>query len=151
MPDVLQKYCQRTGTGVLFEEDNYGFSLGLERGGHSGGYCYKATTEDKKRGCTVRGEIVYLPETEAPKKTGRAKAKAIFFTVLLSVPLAVLFVLVGAVWLLALLGNCFVDLFTGRRRNRVKRQLRMAFPPKKERVLRDIMGELGCKELETDA
>ena len=47
-------------SGHLFYEDTpNGFDLGIERGGHSGGYWYVATMTKTEGGTEMRGEIVY--------------------------------------------------------------------------------------------
>ena len=45
---------------LLYEETPSGFYLGIERGGHSGGYWYIATLTETEDGTEMRGEIVFL-------------------------------------------------------------------------------------------
>ena len=44
---------------LLYEDTQNGFDLGIERGGHSGGYWYIATLTETENGTEMRGEIVY--------------------------------------------------------------------------------------------
>jgi hypothetical protein len=44
---------------LLYEDTPSGFNLGIERGGHSGGYWYVATVNETESGTEMRGEIVY--------------------------------------------------------------------------------------------
>ena len=44
---------------LLYEDTPNGFDLGIERGGHSGGYWYVATMTETENGTEMRGEIVY--------------------------------------------------------------------------------------------
>ena len=44
---------------LLYEDTQNGFDLGIERGGHSGGYWYTATMTETENGTEMRGEIVY--------------------------------------------------------------------------------------------
>ena len=44
---------------LLYEDTQNGFDLGIERGGHSGGYWYIATLTETEDGTEMRGEMVY--------------------------------------------------------------------------------------------
>ena len=44
---------------LLYEDTPNGFNLGIERGGHSGGYWYTATLTETEDGTEMRGEIIY--------------------------------------------------------------------------------------------
>ena len=44
---------------LLYEDTPTGFDLGIERGGHSGGYWYAATMTETEGGAEMRGEVVY--------------------------------------------------------------------------------------------
>ena len=44
---------------LLYEDTPTGFDLGIERGGHSGGYWYAATLTETENGAEMRGEVVY--------------------------------------------------------------------------------------------
>lgn len=44
---------------LLYEDTPSGFDLGIERGGHSGGYWYTATITETEDGTEMRGEIVF--------------------------------------------------------------------------------------------
>ena len=49
----------RVKGAMLYEDTEAGFDLGIERGGHSGGYWYVATLTETEDGTEMRGEIVY--------------------------------------------------------------------------------------------
>ena len=44
---------------LLYGDTPNGFNLGIERGGHSGGYWYTATLTETEDGTEMRGEIVF--------------------------------------------------------------------------------------------
>ena len=44
---------------LLYEDTPNGFDLGIERGGHSGGYWYVAAMTETEAGTEMRGEMVY--------------------------------------------------------------------------------------------
>lgn len=44
---------------LLYEDTPNGFDLGIERGGHSGGYWYAATLTETENGIEMRGKMVY--------------------------------------------------------------------------------------------
>jgi hypothetical protein len=44
---------------MLYEDTEAGFDLGIERGGHSGGWWYTATLTETEDGTEMRGEMVY--------------------------------------------------------------------------------------------
>ena len=44
---------------LLYEDTQNGFDLGIERGGHSGGYWYAAALTETENGTEMRGEVVY--------------------------------------------------------------------------------------------
>ena len=54
----LRETVQNSGH-LLYEDTPNGFDLGIERGGHSGGYWYVATMTETENGTEMRGEIVY--------------------------------------------------------------------------------------------
>ncbi len=54
----LREAVRSTGD-LLYEDTPEGFDLGIERGGHSGGYWYRATLTETEAGSEMRGEIVY--------------------------------------------------------------------------------------------
>lgn len=149
LPEILQKYCQKTGMGVLLEKEENGFLLGLERCGHSQGYWYQAQTQDTEFGCKIRGAIELFPKEEYREKDKkRKKWGRLILGIVFIIPIVAIFILFSLVWLLMLGWNFLVDLFTNKKRNRVKKQWNMAFPPSKEQILREVMQELGCKEIE---
>ena len=59
--DFKQKLREtvHTGGSLLYEDTPSGFDLGVERGGHSGGYWYVATLTETEDGTEMRGEIIY--------------------------------------------------------------------------------------------
>lgn len=59
--DFKQKLREtvHTGGSLLCEDTPSGFDLGIERGGHSGGYWYTATLTETEDGTEMRGEIVF--------------------------------------------------------------------------------------------
>ena len=59
--DLKQKLREAVyDSGYLLCEDTpSGFDLGIERGGHSGGYWYTATLTETENGTEMRGEIVF--------------------------------------------------------------------------------------------
>ena len=54
----LREAVQNSGH-LLYEDTQNGFDLGIERGGHSGGYWYVATMTETENGTEMRGEMVY--------------------------------------------------------------------------------------------
>ena len=54
----LREAVQNSGH-LLYEDTQNGFDLGIERGGHSGGYWYAATMTETEGGTEMRGEVVY--------------------------------------------------------------------------------------------
>ena len=54
----LREAVQNSGH-LLYEDTQNGFDLGIERGGHSGGYWYAATMTETEGGAEMRGEVVY--------------------------------------------------------------------------------------------
>ena len=54
----LRETVQNSGH-LLYEDTPSGFDLGIERGGHSGGYWYTATLTETENGTEMRGEVVY--------------------------------------------------------------------------------------------
>ena len=68
---------------LLYEDTPNGFDLGIERGGHSGGYWYTATLNKMEGGTEMRGEIVYRSlhgDGSYREATKWEKAKDIIFT-----------------------------------------------------------------------
>ena len=59
--DFKQKLREtvHTGGSLLYEDTPSGFDLGIERGGHSGGYWYVATLTEVDGVTEIGGEIVY--------------------------------------------------------------------------------------------
>ncbi len=54
----VRKAVREDGS-LLYEDTPEGFDLGIERGGHSGGYWYRAVVTETEAGSEMRGEIVY--------------------------------------------------------------------------------------------
>ena len=72
---------------LLYEDTPNGFDLGIERGGHSGGYWYTATLNKMEGGTEMRGEIVYRSlhgDGSYREATKGEKAKDIIFTVFIT-------------------------------------------------------------------
>ena len=72
---------------LLYEDTPNGFDLGIERGGHSGGYWYTATLNKMEGGTEMRGEIVYRSlhgDGSYREATKWEKAKDIIFTVFIA-------------------------------------------------------------------
>ena len=72
---------------LLYEDTPNGFDLGIERGGHSGGYWYTATLNKMEGGTEMRGEIVYRSlhgDGSYREATKWEKAKDILFTVFIA-------------------------------------------------------------------
>lgn len=59
--DLKQKLREAVydSSHLLYEDTPSGFDLGIERGGHSGGYWYTATITETEDGTEMRGEIVF--------------------------------------------------------------------------------------------
>ena len=59
--DFKQKLREAVHSKVSlrYEDTPNGFNLGIERGGHSGGYWYVATVNETESGTEMRGEIIY--------------------------------------------------------------------------------------------
>ena len=89
--------------------------------------------------CKIEGEIEFFPKNAESEPLW----KAVLY-ILLGIPFFLIF---SVVWLLALGVNFVVDVCTKQRGNRVKRQWNLAFPPDRERILKEIMTEMGCEEV----
>ena len=139
LPTVLQEYIHKTGLEIQWSKSENGFLLGLERVGHGSGYWYTATTQRTDSGCKIEGEIEFFPKNAEKEPLW----KAVLY-ILLGIPFFLIF---SVVWLLALGVNFVLDLCTKKRGNRVKRQWNLAFPPDRERILKEIMAEMGCEEV----
>ncbi len=132
-------YGQKEGLELSLVRRDGELQLGLERTGHSGGYWYVAAVQEKEGGCSIDGEICH--SNGHMQKESKRWQTAISCIVLF--PLLILFMII---WLLSL-GVCFmIDLFTKKRNNKVRYQIRSMFPPAREKTLREIMTEIGCTE-----
>ncbi len=131
-------YEQKNGSGLLLERTQEGFSLGLERAGHSGGYWYVANVQEKEGGCSIDGEICYAGNTREKMKWWQTAISCIVIF-----PLLVFFMII---WFLRLGVNFVIDLFTKKRNNKVRYQIYSMFPPAREKTLREVMAEIGCTE-----
>ncbi len=61
LADQITKYNKTHNAGFIldpFEKDN--ICIGIERGGHSGGYWYKAEVVDTPNGSDIIGKITYI-------------------------------------------------------------------------------------------
>ena len=54
----LREAVQDAGD-LLYEDTPSGFDLGIERGGHSGGYWYVASLTETEGGTEMRGQLIY--------------------------------------------------------------------------------------------
>ena len=92
---------------LLYEDTPNGFDLGIERGGHSGGYWYTATLNKMEGGTEMRGEIVYRSlhgDGSYRESTKWEKAKDIIFTVFIAllflIPILIFYAVEGIARLL---------------------------------------------------
>ena len=97
----LRETVQNSGH-LLYEETPSGFDLGIERGGHSGGYWYTATMTETEAGTEMRGEIVYRSlhgDGSYREATKWEKAKDVIFTVFVAllclIPILVIYAVQG--------------------------------------------------------
>ena len=95
---------------LLYEDTPNGFDLGIERGGHSGGYWYTATLNKMEGGTEMRGEIVYRSlhgDGSYREATKWEKAKDIIFTVfivlLFLIPILIFYAVEGIARLVGML------------------------------------------------
>lgn len=63
---------------LLYEDTPNGFDLGIERGGHSGGYWYAATLTETEDGTEMRGRSFTAPttRTESCGRTPKGRRSA---------------------------------------------------------------------------
>jgi hypothetical protein len=87
---------------LLYEDTPSGFDLGIERGGHSGGYWYTATMTETEAGTEMRGEIVYRSlhgDGSYREATKWEKAKETLFVILVGllclIPILVIYAVQG--------------------------------------------------------
>ena len=87
---------------LLYEDTQNGFDLGIERGGHSGGYWYTATMTETEAGTEMRGEIVYRSlcgDGSYREATKWEKAKDVIFTVFVAllclIPILIIYAVQG--------------------------------------------------------
>ena len=97
----LRETVQNSGH-LLYEDTPSGFDLGIERGGHSGGYWYTATMTETENGTEMRGEIVYRSlhgDGSYREATKWEKAKDVIFTVFVAllclIPILVIYAVQG--------------------------------------------------------
>ena len=95
---------------LLYEDTPNGFDLGIERGGHSGGYWYTATLNKMEGGTEMRGEIVYRSlhgDGSCREATKWEKAKDILFTVFIAllflIPILIFYAVEGIARLVGML------------------------------------------------
>lgn len=138
-PTVVQEYARKTGLEITGNVDGNGFSIGLERCGHGSGYWYTATMERTGSGCKIEGEIEFFPKNAEKEPWW----KTVLY-ILLGIPFFPVFFVV---WVLELGVNFVIDLCTKKRGNRVKRQWNLMFPPNRERILKELMADMGCTEV----
>lgn len=87
---------------LLYEDTQDGFDLGIERGGHSGGYWYAATLTETENGTEMRGEMVYRSlhgDGSYREATKWEKTKDMIFTVLVAllclIPILIIYAVQG--------------------------------------------------------
>ena len=87
---------------LLYEDTQNGFDLGIERGGHSGGYWYVATLTETEDGTEMRGEIVYRSlcgDGSYREATKWEKVKETLFVILVGllclIPILVIYAIQG--------------------------------------------------------
>ena len=95
---------------LLYEDTPNGFDLGIERGGHSGGYWYTATMTETEAGTEMRGEIVYRSlhgDGSYREATKWEKAKDIIFTAFIAllflIPIMIFYAVEGIARLVGML------------------------------------------------
>ena len=87
---------------LLCEDTQNGFDLGIERGGHSGGYWYVATLTETEDGTEMRGEMVYRSlcgDGSYREATKWEKAKETLFVILVGllclIPILIIYAIQG--------------------------------------------------------
>ena len=97
----LRETVQNSGH-LLYEDTPSGFDLGIERGGHSGGYWYAATMTETEAGTEMRGEIVYRSlhgDGSYREATKWEKVKETLFVILVGllclIPILVIYAIQG--------------------------------------------------------
>lgn len=92
---------------LLYEDTQNGFDLGIERGGHSGGYWYVATVNETESGTEMRGEIVYRSlhgDGSYREETKREKLKEKLFIVMVGllclIPILIIYAVRGILLLI---------------------------------------------------
>ena len=64
---LYHNYC--AGEYLIIIKNECEFWLGVERGGHSGGYWYIAKIEEKNNQTIISGKIVYNPDEEGKERS----------------------------------------------------------------------------------
>ena len=97
----LREAVQNSGH-LLYEDTPNGFDLGIERGGHSGGYWYVATLTETENSTEMRGEIVYRSlhgDGSYREATKWEKSKETLFVILVGllclIPILVIYAVQG--------------------------------------------------------
>ena len=87
---------------LLYEDTQNGFDLGIERGGHSGGYWYVATLTETEDGTEMRGEIIYRSlcgDGSCREATKWEKVKETLFVILVGllclIPILIIYAIQG--------------------------------------------------------
>lgn len=91
---------------LLYEDTPNGFNLGIERGGHSGGYWYVATLTETEDGTEMRGEVVYRTyhkDGKLREDTRGEKIREWLGIVLIVIFFSPVFLIVLAIWGIMLL------------------------------------------------
>ena len=101
---------------LLYEDTQNGFDLGIERGGHSGGYWYTATLTETEDGTEMRGEIVYRSlcgDGSYREATKWEKVKETLFVILVGllclIPILVIYAVQGILRLIGKLRGKLVE------------------------------------------
>ena len=124
---------------LLYEDTQNGFDLGIERGGHSGGYWYVATLTETEDGTEMRGEIVYRSlcgDGSYREATKWEKVKETLFVILVGllclIPILVIYAIQG---ILRLIGKI----------RKKPLEITMSTEEKLTRFLTEVMG---CNTIE---
>ena len=124
---------------LLYEDTPNGFNLGIERGGHSGGYWYVATLTETEDGTEMRGEIVYRSlhgDGSYREATKWEKVKETLFVILVGllclIPILIIYAIQG---ILRLIGKL----------RRKPLEITLSTEEKLTRFMTEVMG---CREEE---
>ncbi|MBQ7355564.1 MAG: hypothetical protein IJW62_08605 [Clostridia bacterium] len=138
MPRELNAYARehRLRDGLRFEEIEGGFRIGLERAGHSHGYWYFGSMEQRDGVTYIHGEIKVHPPHEHQPQTVRSKFTEwlliVLILILFALPLLIIWIILS------------VKSLTRKRRDLPVLQT-------KEEILIDFMTtRMGCTQAKSD-